>query len=239
MKTIRLISIILGVLIAIVGFALGVGFLIAFLNDKLGKQWIIFAFVIVLLALVIILKYLERAEKKRGKNDSDLLRIGKLIFQNHKEEFDSFYNLYLHDKKKFSAQKELQGFDLENLRPIDVLSIFGESKNLVHLIDWRGEEDEDKIETHIEENILKEKHNWTNTNKLRLGVVSDEKQRNGKFIIDLFKSVDKDLQTINQRIIFLDLGSDAYAYMTVDSKTFDEIIISSPDNFHGTNKLRK
>lgn len=235
MKIIKYLSIILGVLIAIVGFALGIGFLWGFIADKLGGQWLIYMLVILVIASLI---YLYKDNRKNVKSDSELLRIGMLIFQNHKEEFASFYNLYLHDRKKFAAQKELLEFDLENLKPIDVLYIFGESKNLVHLIDWRGEEEEEKIETYIEDNILKGKHTWTNTSQLRVGV-SEKKQRNGKFIVDLFKSVDKDLQTIDQRIIFFDLGSDAYAYTTVDSKTFGDILINSPDNFHGTNKLKK
>jgi hypothetical protein len=226
---------ILGVIIAIIGFAMGIGFLGAFIQDKLGGQSMIYLLVVLVVASLI---YLIKSPKKSRRNNSELLRVGTLIFQNHKEEFVSFYNLYLHDKKKFLVQKEMEEFDLENLRPIDVLYIFGASKNLVHLIDWRGEEYEEDIETYIEDHLLKQKHTWTNASKLRLGV-DEQKQRNGKFIVDLFKSVDNDLQAINQRILFFDLGSDAYAYTTLDSKTFDEIILNAPDSFHGTNKLRK
>lgn len=235
MKALKYILIILGVLISIVAFAFGIGFLGAFLNDKLGEYWYIYILVILVLASLM---YLLKDHKKSRTSEAELLKTGVLIFQNHKDEFENFYNVYLYDKKKFLAQEELQEFDLENLRPIDVLYIFGETKNLVQLIDWRGEENEAEIETFIEDNLLKQKHTWTNTSKLRVGV-SEEKQRNGTFIIDLFKSIDKDLATLNQQMIFFDLGSDAYAYTLVDSKTFDEIIITSSDHFHGTNKLRK
>ena len=233
MKIIKYILIILGVVVSIVGIAMCIGFLGAFINDKLGWQWIVFTLAFfVLLSLI----YIMRDRKKSIENDSQLEKIGMLIFPDYKDEFKKFYSLYLQDPKQFLAQEELQEFDLGNIRPIDVLYLFGEIKSLVHLIDWRGEEDEDEIETYLENNHLKHKHTWTNTSKLRVGV-SEEKQRNGKFIITLFKSIDKDLQTINKQLIFLDLGSDAYAYTTVDTNTFDEIINNSPSNFHGSNTL--
>jgi len=233
MKIVKYILIILSVLVSIVGIAVGIGFLGAFINDKLGWQWMIFMLAFfVLLSLI----YIMRDRKKSIESDSQLEKIGMLIFPDYKDEFKKFYDLYLQDPKQFLAQKELQEFDLGEMRAIDVLYAFGELKSLVHLIDWRGEEDEDQIETYLENNHLKQKHTWTNTSKIRVGV-SEEKQRNGKFIITLFKSIDKDLQPINQRLIFLDLGSDAYAYTIVDSNTFDEIISHSPSNFHGSNKL--
>src|SRR6478752_2994153 len=117
MKALKYVSVILGVIIAIIGFAMGIGFLGAFIQDKLGGQFFIYVLGVLVVASLL---YLIKNPKKSKPNDSELLRIGTLIFQNHKQEFVSFYNLYLHDKKKFLVQKEMEEFYLENMRPIDV-----------------------------------------------------------------------------------------------------------------------
>ena len=181
-------------------------------------------------------------QKKKQTTKLDTLEIGQLLFQNNKKEFQVFYNLYSADYEKFKPKyntilKNYNNFDLENLKPIEILYIFGDNKKAINLIDWRGEENLYEIEDHIE-NQLNQKLDWTNTVNLRTGV-DEELQTDGIFIIDLFKSVDNDLRTINQKLIFFDLGWDSYIFKTVDNLTFDKIISKSPDNFHGTDNLRK
>jgi hypothetical protein len=197
---------------------------------------------LIMLFVALAIVFAIQAFRKKKGNRSSLLDIGKLLFSNDKEGFDSFYNLYLSDKAKFLSEndeflQEYDHFDLQKLKPIEVLYLFGNAKELLCMTDWRGEENEQEIETFID-HLLTQKHTWTNTSNLRVGT-DEDKQRDGKFIIDLLKSIDKDLQTINQRLVFFDLGWDAYVYTTVDSNTFREVISTSPNEFHGVEKLKK
>lgn len=174
--------------------------------------------------------------------ETEFLKIAEMIFPDYKNDFSDFYNLYLSNRKKFLTQKiflskDIENFDLKHLKPIEVLYIFADSKNLVHLIDWRGEENEREIEAFIDR-LIKQKHPWTHTSKLRNGL-NEEKQRDGKFIIDLFRSLDKDLQAIGKSVFFFELNWDAYVYTVIASKTLDEIEKKSLNDFHGVDKLRK
>ena len=226
-------------LIAIITIVFGFGIFIEFIKEIYGDNWLIYPLLI--LGLVGFIYWINdelKVERKNKKDTSELFNIGLLIFQNHKEEFETFYSLFQKDKKKFISQNELLDYDFNTLKPIDVLYLFAESKKLVHIIDWRGEENEMEIEEFIENNIIKQAHNWTNSTNLR-NSISLDKQRDGKFIVDLFKAINKDLKSISQKLLFFELGSDVYTFTTVDFITFDEIIKKSPNYFHGSNKLRK
>ena len=79
---------------------------------------------------------------------------------------------------------------------------------------------------------------WNHSIKSRIGIDEDE-YRDGKFIIDLFNSIDLDLQTVNQRLLFFNLDADSYAYMPVQTVNFNEVINQFPKLFHSVEKLRK
>lgn len=197
---------------------------------------------VVIAILTLIILFVIQAFRTKKVNSPSFLDLGQLLFPNNKEAFDTFYNLFLSDKKTFLSRnnellEDYDNFDLEKLEPLEVLYIFGDSKELIYMTDWRGEENEREIEAFIDK-LGTQKHTWTNTEKLRSSTDEDE-QRNGKFIIELFKAVDKDLQAIDQRLIFLNLSWDAYVYTTISSKTFEEIVSKSSGKFHGVDKLKK
>lgn len=173
--------------------------------------------------------------------NSDYLTVGQLLFPEHKDELGKFYNSYATDKATFISEyavllQNYENFDLEKLAPIEVLYIFGDSKEQIWFTDWRGEENEMEIETFIEE-YLGHKVNWTKSSTLRLDY-PEEDQRDGEFIIELFKRIDEDLQQYHKRLIFFSLGWDAHVFTAVDSKSFTNITTKMPSQFEGANELK-
>ena len=175
-------------------------------------------------------------------NKEELIDIGTILFPEFKTYFQTFFNTFLNDKKRFLTENEqlledYDNFELDKLTPIEVIYIFGDSKGKLWMTDWRGEENEREIENFLEDK-LQIKTDWKNVNKIREGV-DEEKQRDGKFIIDLLKTIDKDLEPLNKRLIFLDLGWDAYVYTVIDPVSYKTITNKFGMLFHGTEKLRK
>ncbi len=212
------------------------GILAGQLLKLLSTAWLISIFIIIVVSAVLY-DYLEK--KKNAREKTGLLNVGEQLFANCNDEFAGFYNLYLSDQKKFITRnkkllKDAEWPDSKNLKPIEVLYLFADAKKLVYLVDWKGEDDEKEIEQFIEE-LLKQEITWENTSKLRAGLVAGTR-RDGKFIIELFKSADKDVQKINHRLIFFDLGWDAYAFTVIASKTAGEIVKSSKA-FQGADSL--
>ena len=174
--------------------------------------------------------------------DKELIDIGAMLFPKLKTDFETFINTYLKDKKRFIIENEelledYENFELDKLNPIQVIYIFGDSKGKLLMTDWRGEENEREIENFLEYQ-LQIKTDWKNVTDIRKGL-EEEKQRDGLFIIDLLKTIDKDLETLNKRLIFLNLGWDAYVYTVIDQVSYKNITDKFGTLFHGTEKLRK
>ena len=173
-------------------------------------------------------------------NDKELLQIGQLLFYKSKSEFETFYNSFLSDKKHFLSKnaeilESYDNFELKNLKGIEVIYIFGDSKQKLCMTDWKGEENEREIESFIE-NKLKIKTNWSDVNKFRKSI-NEEVYVKGEFIIDLLRAIDKDLNRVNKRLIFLDLDWDAYVFTVVEQNTYNKILEKSGVIFHGIEKL--
>lgn len=202
-------------------------------------------YIVIAILTIIIVGAIQAFRNKKGNlliNNSDLFEAGQLLFPQLQTDFDFFFNSFLKDKKSFLADnqellEDYDNFELDNLKPIEVIYIFGDSKEKLWMTDWRGEENEREIENFIEDK-LKIKSDWTKTNGLRKGA-DEEKQRDGEFIIDLLKNIDKDLEAMNKRLIFLDLGWDAYVYTVVDQYSYQTITDKFGTLFHGTEKLKK
>jgi len=202
---------------------------------------------VIIAAIIFIAIFAYRIIKANGGgkflvNTSDYLEVGQLLFPNYKSDFDKFFISFASDKTKFLSEhdellQDYDNFELEKLKAIEVLYIFGDSKKQLWLTDWRGEENEKEIESFIEKH-LNQKVTWTNASKFRADNAKAD-QRDGGFVIELFKKVDTDLQQINQRLIFFSLGWDAYVFTTVDTKSFGQITTKMPSNFEGADKLRK
>ena len=140
----------------------------------------------------------------------------------------------------FCKQKILEDcdtFELQQLKALEVTYLFGNSKEELYLTDWQGEENEKEIEDFIED-TLKVEIDWKHVSALRKRV-DITKQRDGKFIIDLFAAVDKDLKPLNKKLVFLDLNWDAYVYAIVEQSSYQTIIDRLGEQFHGSEELRK
>ena len=202
-------------------------------------------YIIIAILTILIVGSIQAFRNKKGNfliKNSDLLEAGQLLFPNLKTDFEKFYNPFLNDKKTFISENEelledYDNFELDKLKAIEVIYIFGDSKQKVWMTDWKGEENEREIENFLE-NKLQIKTDWTNVNELRKSA-NKEKQRDGKFIIDLLKTIDKDLELINKRMIFFDLGWDSYVFTVVDQTSQKTITDKFGTLFHGTEKLRK
>ena len=202
-------------------------------------------YIVIAILTLVIVRAIQTFRNKKGNlliNNSDLLEAGQLLFPELKQDFDIFFNTFIKDKKTFLADNEkiledYDNFELDNLKPIEAIYIFGDSKEKLWMTDWRGEENEREIENFIDSK-LKIKSDWAKVNELRMNV-GEEKQRDGDFIIELLKFIDKDLESINKRLIFLDLGWDAYVYTVVDLTKFKTISEKYRTFFYGTEKLRK
>lgn len=178
---------------------------------------------------------------KKNKKEN-LSEVGQFIFPNYKTEFEDFFNLFLNDKKTFAIKYEemLEGhdnFELNELKPIEAIYIFGKSKQVLNLTDWHGEENEKEVEEFIA-NKLKMEIDWKYVNELRKNVEL-EKQRDGKFIISLFRAIDKDLESLHKKLLFFNLHWDAYVYTIVNPSSYKMMTDKFGKYFHGAKELRK
>jgi len=191
----------------------------------------------------------DKKEQQKSNEDAisnkntkeDLSQTGQYVFPEFTTEFETFYNLYLNNKKLFlSSNKSLlvhyDNLELDELKPIEVLYIFGDSKQKIGMTDWRGEENEREIENFLESN-LQIKALWNNANELRK-TVAKENQNNSEFIIDLLKTIDKDLKPLKKKIVLFDLSWDAYVYTVVSQTSYKMLTEKFGTLFHGTEKLR-
>jgi len=198
------------------------------------------------LAKIIIEAKIEdqkRSGRKRKKLTNDeLVEVGKFLFPNYLSDFQIFISSFLHNKAKFISENKVlllsyDNFEMNKLKPIDVIYIFGDSKKLLNLTDWRGEENESEIEIFLEENF-QISSDWKNTIKLRKASDEDDQYEEG-FIIDLFKAIDKDLKPLHKRLVFLDLGWDSYSYTIVKQSSHKILTERFGSLFHGTEHLVK
>ncbi len=208
---IRILLILLGLITFIV--------FIVYIGKTVYWKWLF-----LLLLFIFIGAYLIGAKEDREENKkrAEYLEAGHLIFAGYKDEFAEFYQSYMRGKKK--------------KKPIEVLYEFADGRGLIQVIDWRGEDSEGEIEEFIEE-LLGQKIAWTNTSTFRSGLMMD-KQREGEFIVDLFKAVDEDLKVNDQRLLFLGLG-DTYEYTVVGAKAFGNINKMKISELRGVGALRK
>lgn len=174
-------------------------------------------------------------------SDKELVEIGTFLFSELSNDYRAFMSSYLADKEAFLIQnkellKEYDNFKVENLKPIEVIYIFGDSKRKLWMTDWRGEENEREIEQFFE-GRLHIKADWKNATGLRQSV-EEAVQRDEGFVIDLLKHIDKDLKALSKRLIFFDLGWDAYVYTVTDQVSYKEITDKFGTLFHGTEGLK-
>ncbi|MBK6475178.1 MAG: hypothetical protein IPF95_10790 [Flavobacteriales bacterium] len=210
-------------LVLFIGLVLGVGFITAMLSDKLDENIIWTFLILLILAALINLFIIGYRNKKNLKTKiHHYFDIGKIIFSQYKAEFEAYYTYYLNNQTR-------------KFRPIDALAAFADNKGLSLVIDWRGEENEGEIEEFINSKV--DTLRWPNTVELREQYLGRE-TRDGKFIIRLFKALEKDLKQLNHQLLFFDLGGDSYVFIITDATTFKNIMKSKDIDLHGAGKLR-
>jgi len=188
------------------------------------------------LIIVDIIKRPAKKQTAKKAKATDLLEMGGLLFTNYKNEFETYYRLYLTDKNKFHTTYPIDlPDDRKELTPIEAFQAFADDKQIAAHLDWRGEDDVYEIEEFIALQIEKPPL-WTNTIMLRTAVPIN-RQRDGKFIVKLFQAIDKDLQTINFRLLFLDMGWDAYVFLPATAVVFDKVLEKAPNYFQRVEEL--
>jgi len=217
------------------------------MTSMLKRIWEIITFPFVLLYTVLLfpfkIAYIIITDKKGNKrkiNSSvkfDIKPVGQLLYPDLTKDFDDFLNLYSKNKTEFRKKyKEVQTDDNE-LSEIELLQSFGDINQKLGFTDWKGEENEFEIVEYIEEQIQGE-ITWTNSASLRKSIAID-KQRDGKFILKLFQEIDKDLQLVDFRLIFLNMGWDAYIFLPVTQQSFDKVFELAPNQFENANDLQE
>ena len=199
------------------------------------------------IAKIIIEDKNENKRNNKGNelgkiSQKELIEIGQLLFSDFYIEYENLVNSYHKDKNEFiSENKDLisnyGNFKFERLKPIELVYIFGDSKEKLWTTDWRGEENLREIENFLV-NKLQLKIEWKNVNEIRNGV-NEQRQRDGEFMINFLKTIDKDLETLKKRLIFLDLSWDAYVYTVIDQASYETVTDKFGTLFHGTENLRK
>ena len=163
----------------------------------------------------------------------DIRVLGDLLFPEHKGQFEKFCLLYSTNRIGFAEKYEehLDGFG-KDLSELELVYVFGADADLLLLIDWRGEENAEEIE-HFIETSLGRTVTWENTKSLR-STAPEEAQRDGKFILALFLTMDKDLAAIGYKLLFFNFPWDAYVFLPIEKSRFNEVIEAAPEIFHGS-----
>ena len=140
-----------------------------------------FIYLLISFPIKIVKIIIDDKIEKRSYNDSKLssktnyeglIEIGTILFSGLKKEFETFFKTFLKDKNTFLTENEVlledyDNFELDKLKPIEVIYIFGDSKGKLWMTDWRGEENEREIELFLEDK-LQIKTDWKNVNEKRV-----------------------------------------------------------------------
>jgi hypothetical protein len=198
--------------------------------------------IIIFAVIFLVIGAFTLAKKKIGLtgNNTDFLEIGQLIYPSQKDEFRAYFSTFIENKSDFINENVdlIDEYGFDNVNALEATYLFGDNRGLLGYIDWRGEENENEVEEFIEDQIGQTDFNWDNSKKLRQ-LSTSKNQRDGEFVIDLFKAVDKDLKADNKQLLFFDLGFDSYVFIATSKQIFDSVREKAPSSFHGTEKLKK
>lgn len=190
---------------------------------------------IFLIIKLLFIGIFKRQNSKDTKEKFETKQVGFLLFPDLNAEFENYLDLYKTNKSEFRKKYKENQKDIEDFTELNLIQSFGDIKQKLGFIDWKGEENEFEIDEYIEGQVQKE-ITWTNSNLWRKSI-SVDKQRDGKFIVKLFQAMDKDLQSLNFRLIFLNMGWDAYIFLPVTQQTFDKIFELAPNQFENAKDL--
>ncbi|MFA9212712.1 MAG: hypothetical protein ACEQSR_02565 [Candidatus Methylacidiphilales bacterium] len=198
----------------------GLSFLAAFISDKLGQNYLYLGFgVLVFVSLIFLIKDEIKETNGMKSKMKEYLEIGKLLFENNREEFETFYNSRLQKNRV-------------NIRPIEIIQEFSSLKKLSLIVDSYGEENEGEVKAFVSL-LINQDITWNNTNNVNEENIDYSEDE--FYILKLFKAIDKDLVELNKKLLFFDLGTDSYIFTVTDKRKYH--IICKCKDFHGSEKL--
>lgn len=221
----------LGLIAMTVLGGLGILWLLPYIEGTYPEyaNWATLAFIILIGAVTVV--FVTRSEAREAqelaKKRLQYQEIGKVIFSDHADDFQQYYDAYLRKSGKKGAKAPT---------PIRVLHDFAEKKERLLIIDWRGEENEEEVEEYIEAQLGKEVP-WRHTTELRK-TSTNAGAWDGKFIAPLFTAIDQDLKALNKRLLFLVTGSDSFTFIVTDATTFDRVMDFQSEELVGIEKLK-
>ena len=153
------------------------------------------------------------------------IKIGKILFPKHSDDIEKCITLFSKNEAEFVEKYEnlVNEYDVivGESSMTELLFSYGDSKNKVIYIDWRGEENEGEIEEYIQ-NTLSFQIDFTETTKFRKQSIELEK-RDGEFVLNLFNEINTDLFKSGLILAFFNIEWDAYGFMVIPIKKFEEI----------------
>jgi hypothetical protein len=139
------------------------------------------------------------------------LDLGKNLYHTHSAEFENYYEEYLEDIGCFKDFNwdVIGDYEFKRLNPFNVLFAYGAHYEHLLYLDWRGEENDGEVIKFIEMTFPKQDFEWLSTLEfLKKSNVQDK--RDGDYILDLFKTIDKDLNKSNYGLLFFNTDADGY-----------------------------
>lgn len=191
--------------------------------------------------VIIVAETIYRQKHSLGNpfKKADFEQVGKLLYTEHLDEYQTYINSFRSDPDVFMAEhKELideYGFD--ELTEFDAFRLFGEDKGYFIYMDWRGEENVGEVESFIQKRLKSVIIDWSNISKLRSHSETID-QRDGNFILELYKAADADLRNIGYALLFQNIDADGYSFMPVNLETFQKVKSFAPNHFKSAIEIK-
>jgi len=168
--------------------------------------------------LVIILEFLWR--RKHGLNIYKAEQIGKVLFESKQLRFEEYTKTYKTNKHNFDM---IYGEDVsgvgkpEKMSLLDFILLFGDHEDEILTIDWRGEENEEEIQSWCEEK-LGYNVDWY--------LVKQLKAKSIKVSIEkLIQAINNDLNKINSNLIVFDSANDSFELAVISTENLNKLIM--------------
>lgn len=188
--------------------------------------------IIAVITFVLFAVFNLYKKKKKVFGSVDFLEVGKLLYTKHPDDYGEYINHFRSDRKGFIEEYEdlIDEYDFEKITEFDAFRLFGDDKEYFSYIDWKGEENDREAESFIEKKLESVKIEWKLTDKLR---EQNTNQRDGTFIIKLFKAADADLRESGYALLFPVIDADGYSFKAVSLDTFEKVKSFAPRYFKG------
>ena len=178
--------------------------------------------IILILATVLVIGYvvITQIGKALRPLQPDLARrIGRLMFPGHAAEFVDFVDLLENDREQFDIEYgeafEDLGLEVTKLRLIDLLLEFGIRKNLLYVIQARGEETIGDVQRHCELELGRS-IKWVSVERLAAGSGRPDAAQ-------LLRSVNQDLESVAHRIAVLNTFNDTLEFVVLSREVYREV----------------